>query len=87
MFDDCENLLQLNKKRIELIHKDDADIMQINKAYQERKKALQVVIQPFTKINFIRPVVELHKPYIAIPYAGESDTPGLLIYEQGGFKI
>lgn len=87
MFKDCENLLQLNKKRIELMHEENANIIEINKAYQERKKELQVTVLPYKKINFVRPVLTNHAPYVVIPYAGEAEKAGTLVYTEKGFVI
>lgn len=78
MFEECKTLTELNQARVQKCS-EGVPIVEVNNAYNNRKKELLSSNISFKRINTVPvkvPVIE--HCFARLVFAGESDIPGLI---------
>lgn len=84
MFESANSLQELNQARIKAVQSG-IDRIQINIAYNAKKKELLSKQIPFKKIPIYRPTHVDVTPIIYLPFAGKSQKKNTIELTEGGF--
>lgn len=84
MFENCTTLLELSKARFEYVKSMHYDLVDINRAYNEKKKEIMKNAPKFKRLVAIRPVVD-DIMYCGIAYAGENPRELTMTFTEKGF--
>lgn len=87
MFENCNSLLELNLRRLELIRSMRYDLKEINASYMQARNNLSIVKKSYKKVTCHRPTLEEVVPYMGIPYVGEPPKELTVVITKEGFLL
>lgn len=85
MFEECKNLQDLNKSRMEAV-KAGEDSRIVNAAYNAKRKEIMTANKPYKVISVHRAPTTNIQPVIYLPYLGQSDSPATIEIVPTGIK-
>lgn len=85
MFSNCNNLQELNRKRMEAI-KAGEDSRLINSMYNARRKEIMVCDRPYNSIVIHRAKTEDIQPVMYLPYVGQASKKNTIEITNQGIK-
>lgn len=78
MFENCMSLKELNMARVQACA-EGTPIVEVNNAYNQRKKELMASSVSFTRVNTVPVTINKPEGYIAtLVYRGQSTKPGVI---------
>ena len=86
MFSDCTNITELNKKRIELMSKPGANILEINNSYNVKRQELN---NPKVAVSHLTKIVPVSKnfPHVCTIPIIHGDNPNIIKLTSKGFIL
>lgn len=86
MFEECNSLAELNAARVKAMTAGNEPV-QVNNAYNERRKQILAQRRNYLTIQFKQIIVEAGSPFCSIPIAGRSQKLNTIALTDTGFLI